>query len=55
MAGDPAPETSVWANDFPGAIEKNNLRGRTTPTITNVESETSPKLLATHSICQRSQ
>ena len=33
------------ANGYPGAVVKNNLRGRTTPTITTVETDSPPKLL----------
>ena len=33
------------ANGYPGAVVKNNLRGRTTPTTTIVETESPPKLL----------
>ena len=33
------------ANGYPGAVVKNNLRGRTTPSITTVETESPPKLL----------
>ena len=33
------------ANGYPGAVVKNNLRGRTTPNLTTVETESPPKLL----------
>ena len=36
---------AFMANGYPGAVVKDSLKGRTTPTTTTVESETPPKFL----------